>query len=257
MVLEEILKNKREELEVRKEKLSLRKLKNSLSDQLETRSFYKAIAAPGLSIIAEVKKASPTAGTINKACSAEELAQLYERGGAAAISVLTDEKFFAGSLEDLRAVKNKVSLPVLRKDFIIDEYQVYESKLYGADAILLIASILSFAKLNTFFQIAEELGLDVLVEVHSYEDIARAVEIGAKLIGINNRNLTDMTVDIKTTLKLLPLIPFDKVVISESGINTLTQIRILLTEGVDGVLIGEMLARSQNPDFLLRRLQKI
>jgi indole-3-glycerol phosphate synthase len=257
MVLEQILKNKQREVKVRKDKLPLTKLKGSLSSQLETRSFYKAIARPNLSIIAEVKKASPTAGIINKTCSVEKLAQLYEQGGAAAISVLTDEKFFAGSLKDLEAVKEKVSLPVLRKDFIIDEYQLYESKLFGADAVLLIASVLSFSKLNKFLQIAEELGLDVLVEVHDYEDLAKALESEAKLIGINNRNLTTMRVDIKTTLKLLPLIPFDKIVVSESGINSLSQIRMLLAEGIDGVLIGEMLARSQNPDFLLRKLQKV
>lgn len=208
-------------------------------------------------IIAEIKRRSPSR-QFNKVKDIIALAQEYEKNGASAISVLTDEKFFGGSLADLQLVKASVSIPVLRKDFIIDEYQIYQSRAYGADAVLLIAAILPEKKLMRLWRIATKLGMEVVVEVHN--EIELDVAVGflwyrpANIIGINNRDLSTLKVDLDTARRLLPLIPISLFKIVESGIHTRRQIREFLRRGADGFLIGDVLLKSRSPGKRLKEL---
>lgn len=240
MILSKIINEKRKEVEASRAKLSDEKLKELVSKIYLKSSFKRNISRPNhVNLIAELKKASPSRGIIRGEFNPTKIALTYQANGASALSVLTDERFFAGSLEILKEVKERVTLPILRKDFIIDEYQIYESLYYGADAILLIANILREEELKRFYETAKGLGMDVLVEVHNEEDLTKALNSGATIIGINNRDLNTFKVDISITQRLIRLIPENKVRVSESGIKTYENVMFLRSLGVNAVLIGE------------------
>ncbi|SJZ32122.1 indole-3-glycerol phosphate synthase TrpC [Selenihalanaerobacter shriftii] len=246
MFLKKIVANTREELNKRREIIGLAELKGRLRPHNDIIDFKEALVAPEVGLIAEIKQASPSKGLIKEAFNPIEIATVYSQQGAAAISVLTDEKFFQGSLDYLQAVRKVTELPLLRKDFIIDPYQVYEAQVFGADAILLIVNILTENKLRELLDLAKRLGLASLVEVHTAKELETATRVGAEIIGINNRNLKNFTTDIKQTLKLKELVPQDRILISESGISNREDIERLITAGIDGVLVGESLMRSDN-----------
>ncbi len=209
----------------------------------------------GVNIIAEFKRRSPSKGVIRADADLKTIVQAYEAGGAVAISVLTEEDYFSGSLDDLRAVKKLVDLPVLRKDFVFDEYQVYESAAAGADAVLLIVAALDDEVLERLRRLIEdELGMDALIEVHTHEEMQRATACGANLIGANNRNLHTFEVSLDTSLSLAANAPPGTVLISESGLNNSTDLARLHDAGYRGFLIGESLMRSENPEAALREL---
>ena len=215
----------------------------------------QALLRDGLNIIAEFKRRSPSKGVIRADADLTRIVSSYEAGGAAAISVLTEEDYFAGSLDDLRAVKRFVDVPVLRKDFIVDEYQVYESAAAGADAVLLIVAALDDDKLRTLRSLIEDdLGLDALIEVHTQEEMQRAIVCGANLIGVNNRNLHTFEVSLETSVSLAAEAPASTVLISESGLKNSTDLARLRKAGYRGFLIGESLMRSENPEAALRDL---
>jgi indole-3-glycerol phosphate synthase len=226
------------------------------SDQATpTRGFFRALADfPGMAVIAEAKKASPSKGVICADFDPVVIARSYETGGAQALSVLTDVDFFQGSLDYIPAVRAAVGLPVLRKDFIIHECQVNQARAYGADAILLIVAILDQHQLRDYRELAEGLGMDSLVEVHDEWEAERALESGAGLIGVNNRDLRDFTLDLNTTLKVKKEIPAEVPVVSESGIKTNEDIRLLAAHGVKAVLVGETLMRAEDRGVALREL---
>jgi len=219
------------------------------------RSLSAALRRPGrANIIAEIKHRSPSKGIIREEFHPPSLAESYARSGASALSVLCEEDFFGGSLEHLQAIRQCVELPLLRKDFIFDDYQVYESLVAGADALLLIVAILEDELLARLIGLANELGLDALVEVHSADEMTRAVRAGAAIIGINNRDLTTFEVDLNTSIQLAPHAPKDAILVSESGINTGSDIRTLRSAGFSACLVGEHLMRAEDPGEALRRL---
>ncbi|KJS80557.1 MAG: indole-3-glycerol phosphate synthase [Peptococcaceae bacterium BICA1-8] len=246
MILEQIITQKKKEVADNKIKIPLKYLEREIVSR-EEKKFSKALLEPGMSLIAEVKKASPSKGVLKEDFDPVELAVSYERSGARAISVLTDNRFFQGSLEDLVKVKKGVKLSVLRKDFIIDPYQIYEACKAQADAVLLIAKILTEKELNDFLKIAEELKLDALVESHTREELEKALRCGAQIIGINNRDLTTFQTDIATTLKLAKFVPRDALLVSESGISSFQDVEKLAQVGVDAILVGEALVTSTEP----------
>jgi indole-3-glycerol phosphate synthase len=209
----------------------------------------------GVKIIAEFKRRSPSAGTIRSDLSATDVATCYERGGACAISVLTDEQYFGGSILDLRTIRESTALPLLRKDFIVDEIQIYEAAAVGADAVLLIAAALdddALAKLRTIAE--DELGLDAVVEVHTSGELRRAVNTGARLIGVNNRDLRTFQTSLETSERLIAEAPRDRIMISESGLKGADDLRYLQTLGFRGFLIGEALMRATDPEQAVRDL---
>ena len=223
---------------------------------LPVRGFIQALTrASEIAVIAEVKKASPSKGIICQDFDPIKIATSYEEGGAEAISVLTDERFFQGSLEYIPMVRQTAKLPVIRKDFIIDELQIDQSSRYGADAILLIAAILVQEQLRDYLQMAAELGIDVLVEVHNEKELEKSLAAGSRIIGINNRDLRDFTVDLATTLRLRQEIPDAIPVVSESGIRNRDDIRTLQNRGITAVLIGESLMRSDDRAEALRKFK--
>ncbi len=242
--LAEILHEKRKEVQrLRRGGLST----NKFDELLSLRDLKGAISVPGrISLIAEVKFASPSAGLIRKKTDPILIAQIYEEAGAAAISFLTDKHFFGGDIGHLPRMKKEISLPILRKDFIIDELQVRESLLCGADAILLIARVLSRQQLRELLLLSQELGLAPLTEVHDRNDLEKAIECGAEIIGINNRNLDTFEVNLNTTLELAPLVPEKCMIVSESGIGDRADIRLLRGSGIQAVLVGTSLMKSNN-----------
>lgn len=246
-ILDTIVARKRIEIESTKSERPRRLLESSLESAPAVRDFTAALRAPGLRVIAEVKKASPSAGVIRADFDPVRIAQTYERHGASCLSVLTDEHFFQGHLDYLKAIRREVSIPVLRKEFILDEYQLVEARVAGADAVLLIAEILPGDELKTLLRQATSLGLHVLVELHDSEQLNRVVDAGAELIGINNRDLRTFKTSLEHTLDLLPAVPKNSVVVSESGIKTNADMRRLESAGVKAVLVGESLMRS--PDI--------
>ncbi len=254
MILEKIVRDKKIELEKQKENLPLYILEKQIFDLPPTRNFKGSVKEKRLGLIAEIKKTSPSAGIIRKDFNPVELAKTYERHGASAISVLTEEKYFDGDLNYLKAVKESTYIPVLRKDFIFDEYQIYESRVIGADAILLIVSILDDVVLTKLLNLAKKLGLDALVETHTEEEIKRALKNGAEIIGINNRNLDTFEVDITKSINLSYLIPSDKIVVSESGVRNREDMIKLENSGIDAALVGETLMRSKNVGEKVREL---
>ena len=255
MILDEIIINKKEELKITKKTINLKKLEVIVKKVHDAINFDAALKKdPGSKnrIIAEVKKASPSKGVIREKFFPVEIAREYEASGAVAVSVLTDEKFFMGKLEYLTEIKKNVSIPVLRKDFLFDPYQIYESKACGADALLLIAAVLEKEQLRDLLQIVTELGLCALVEVHTKEELRMALDAGSSIIGINNRDLQTFKTDIKTTVDLINDIPEGTTVVSESGIETIDDISRLRDVGVDAFLIGESLMREENPGEKLK-----
>jgi indole-3-glycerol phosphate synthase len=244
MILDRIVAVKREEVASLKEVRPLPQLQEAIEGLPPTRDFRRAINGKPCTIIAEVKRSSPSKGRIREDFDAVKIAAIYQAYGAQAISVLTDEQFFEGKGEYLAEIKKTVALPLLRKDFVIDAYQLYETRALGADAVLLIAAILEQEQLQEYIQLAVHLGLTPLVEVHTDTELAKALAVGAAVIGINNRNLQTFTTDLATTLALAPLIPSGKIVVTESGINTRGDIERLLAAGVHCFLIGEALMRA-------------
>lgn len=217
--------------------------------------FEEALGRRGLSIISEVKKASPSKGVIAEDFPYLEIATEYEAAGADAISCLTEPDRFKGSDEYLKGIVKKVSIPVLRKDFTVDPYMIYQAKLMGASAVLLIAAILSDEELRTYFDIADRLGLSCLFEAHDAEEVKRCLDAGARIVGVNNRNLKDFTVDISNSIRLRDMVPKDIIFVSESGIMTPADVTALYENGTDAVLIGEMLMRSSDKTGLIRELK--
>ncbi len=252
-LLEDIVASTREDLERRKAAVPAGKLPRA--PEHERPSLRAALARPGLSIIAEHKRRSPSAGAIREASSVAEIARAYEAGGAAAMSVLTEERNFGGSLEDLREAAAACGLPLLRKDFIVDSYQLHEASSAGASAVLLIVAALPAATLAELHRTARELSLDILVEVHDAGELDVAFAIGAELIGVNNRDLRDFSVDPRRTYALLPLMAPGTIVVSESGIGTAADLAALAAAGADGALIGERLMRTADPAQALRELR--
>jgi indole-3-glycerol phosphate synthase len=249
MILDEILAHKRLEVEAAKSSTHLADLKARIAAQTPVRGFsgtLRARAAAGIAVIAEVKKGSPSKGIICTDFDPVAIARAYQAGGAACLSVLTDKRFFFGHLGVLEKVRAAVALPLLRKDFIIDPYQLYEARACGADAVLLIVSALSEDQLKDLTLEAETLQLEVLTEIHDEMELEVALNLGARLIGINNRNLKTFQTDLAVTEKLLPLIPADCFVVSESGINCRTDIDRLLRAGAKGFLVGESLMREKD-----------
>jgi indole-3-glycerol phosphate synthase len=253
-VLDRIVDATRQDLDRRREEVPQADLERALSARGEDRPFSEAVSRPGLSLIAEYKRRSPSAGPLRPDAGVTEVVEAFERGGAAAISVLTEPHHFGGSLADLREARGASGLPILRKDFVIDPYQVYESAAIGADAILLIVAALEPGELASLHAEARSLDLDVLVEVHDESELETALEIDAALIGINNRDLTDFSVDVDRTLALLSDVPAGKAVVSESGLNSRDQLDELERVGVDAVLIGESLLRAEDVEAACRTL---
>jgi len=217
--------------------------------------FEKALKREGLSIISEVKKASPSKGVIAEDFPYLEIAKVYEESGADAISCLTEPDRFKGSDEYLKAITKEVKLPVLRKDFTIDPYMIYQAKVMGASAVLLIAAILSDQEMRYFYNIADDLGLSCLFEAHDAQEVERCLGAGARIVGVNNRNLKDFTVDINNSIRLRDMVPSDIIFVSESGIMTPEDVKALYENGTDAVLIGEMLMRSSDKKGLIRELK--
>jgi len=256
MILDEIVAKKRGRVEALKETHSLSDLQKTASSAPPPRDFFRALKDGGTpAVIAEIKKASPSAGVISSELDVGALVSSYEKGGAAAISVITEEDFFDGKLEYLREASDKSHLPVLCKDFIIDPVQVFAARNAGADALLLIASVLEQDSLVNLLKTARSLGMECLVEVHNEEELIRVLATDARIIGINNRNLQTFEVDLKTTLGLRPLIPTGRIVVSESGINKRVDIETLAAAGVDAVLVGTSLMRSTDPEQKLKELR--
>ena len=255
--LDKIIEQTASAVEIDKQKIPLQELKSYLSDLNETKGFFKSIKArhdDGLvSVIAEIKRASPSQGLIRENFNPKDIAQSYQASQATCLSVLTDAPFFQGCLEDLSSVREVVDLPLLRKDFIVDEYQIYQSRFYGADCILLIASVLSDIQLKEFKEIAQELNLDVLVEVHDRPEMDRAKDLGFSLIGINNRDLKTFKVNLETTINLSEDLK-DKIIVSESGIKTKEDVNKILSSGTKTFLVGESFMRASNPGEELKKL---
>lgn len=254
MILDEICDHKRAEVAARRKAVPREALEERLQTAKPPRDFRRALREPGMSLIAEVKKASPTKGTFLEDVDPIDIASAYEQGGARAISVLTDQKYFKGSLDDLTSVRRHVGLPCLRKEFIVDEYQVYEARAAEADAILLIARVLSDEQLKDYHAVAKSLGMACLVETHDASDIERSLKAGANIIGINNRDLTTFEVDFNTTLTLKKLVPGGHVLVSESGIRTRDHVKMLEDGGIDAILVGETLVTSGNIVQTIREL---
>jgi indole-3-glycerol phosphate synthase len=257
-VLDRIVDDAREEVKRRRKEVPLSELealaRQRRRDPQASRPFSEALSRPGISLIAEHKRRSPSAGTIRDGSSVVEVVQAYERGGATALSVLTEPFHFAGTLDDLREARAATTLPVLRKDFMVDPYQLYEAAAAGADAILLIVAALEQDQLAMLLHEAGALDLDALVEVHDEKELETALEVEADVLGINNRDLNDFSVDIERTYDLLSDVPAGKTVVSESGFSTRDQLDELERVGVDAVLIGETLMRAPDIEAAVRGL---
>jgi indole-3-glycerol phosphate synthase len=254
-ILKKIVAAKKEEVATAKQLVPEAHLRQSVRPRSDRRPFYETLAQPGpagANIIAEVKKASPSKGLIRPDLDPASYAASYEHGGAAAISVLTDTEFFQGSIEDLMTARQATSLPVLRKDFIVSSYQIYQARQMGADAVLLITRILTPQQLHDYLSLSQELELDALVEIHTDTDLAAATKAGAQLLGINNRNLQTFQTDLQTSVRLASQLGPRQVAVAESGIKDRSDIEILLDAGVWNFLIGESLVRAEKPDALLK-----
>jgi len=253
-MIEELVEAARAGAERRRATTPLEELERRLPARPEQRPFREALTRPGLSVIAEFKRRSPSAGEIRDGATPAEIARAYEEGGAAALSVLTDGPHFGGSLEDLAAAREACVLPVLQKDFVVESYQLYEAAVAGADAVLLIVAALERDRLRQLYEEARQLDLDVVVEVHNDAELGSALTVDADVLGINNRNLEDFTVDVQTTFELITDVPAGKTVVSESGISDRGTLEELERVGVDAVLIGEALMRSTDPAAKVREL---
>ena len=255
MILDTIIAHKRKELAIEQARVPLKDLEAKVRNLSPTRDFQEAITGSGsVKLIAEVKKKSPSKGIIREDFHPVSIAGTYVENGAAAISILTDRHFFAGELDYLRAIRDAVDVPLLRKDFTIDPYHIYQARVAGADAILLIVAVLTASELRTFMGIAAALSLSCLVEVHTREELAVALDVDAQIIGINNRDLRTFHTDIATTFELREAIPADRVVVSESGIYSREDVMKLQEAGIHAMLVGESLMRSPDIGEQVRRL---
>lgn len=258
-ILETITQRTWERIGVEKKQIPLsrmRELAEEKTKQGKGADFEAALKKPGLSFICEVKKASPSKGVIASEFPYLDIARAYEAGGAAAVSCLTEPYWFRGKDSYLEEISREVDIPVLRKDFTCDEYMIYQAKVLGAAAVLLICSVLDDGQLKAYRELADEMHLSVLAEAHGPEEIERAAAAGARIIGVNNRNLKDFTVDIGNSAKLRSLVGKDKIFVSESGIRGAEDLKTLCENGTDAVLIGEMLMRSRNPEAALLALRR-
>ncbi len=252
--LARIIEHKKEETKEAEKRVPEKELRDLAEKRKDRRPFLENLKRPGINIIAEIKRASPSKGPIRIDLDPAGLARAYEKGGAAALSVLTDGAFFKGSFEDLRAAREATSLPALRKDFIISEYQIYEAAAIGADAVLLIARCLSETRLKDLTSLAKHLDLDVLVEIHSEKDAESAIMSGAELVGINNRNLQTFETDLNIAMRLSSMLRPDQIPVAASGIRNREDIEKNLEFGIRDFLIGESLVRSDDPESFLRGL---
>ena len=263
MILDELADLTRNRIEKQKLEYSFEEVKRDALAACEADlyknsfPFEKALSGNGLSIISEVKKASPSKGVIAEDFPYLEIAKTYEESGADAISCLTEPDRFRGSDKYLKDIVKEVSIPVLRKDFTIDPYMIYHAKVMGASAVLLIAAILTDDELKEYYEIADSLGLSCLFEAHDAEEVRRCLDSGARIVGVNNRNLKDFTVDINNSVRLRNLVPNDIIFVSESGINSPEDVRVLKENGTNAVLIGEMLMRSNDKKDLISRMKMI
>ena len=263
MILDELAALTRARIEKQKQEYSLADIQRDAelmaAREMEVQEFdypfEEALSKKGLSIISEVKKASPSKGVIAEEFPFLEIAKEYEASGADAISCLTEPDRFKGMDEYLKQIAEEVMIPVLRKDFTIDPYMIYQAKLFGASAVLLIAAILSDEELRTYFELADTLGLSCLFEAHDEEEVKRCLAAGARILGVNNRNLKDFTVDINNSIRLRSLVPEDVIFVSESGIMVPEDVSRLRENGTDAVLIGEMLMRSSDKGALIREMK--
>jgi len=253
-MLDRIMAQKKEEIERRKRALPLTYLNERISQQKAPLDLALALKGDHIGLIAEVKRASPSRGMLHPNLNPVQLAQTYVEGGANAISVLTEANYFKGSIDDLAAIRQEVTLPLLRKDFILDPYQVHESRAYGADALLLIAAILSQEQLEELLSLSHSLGLRCLVEVHNENEVEIALLSGAEIVGINNRDLSTFAVDINTTRRLRPLIPQQRIVVAESGIRSRSDVEKLEEWGIDAMLVGEALVTAHDVIAKIREL---
>jgi len=255
MILDEIIENKKAEIESSKRASPLEVLQEKLKDALPARNFFDAIKPNGqLKIISEIKHASPSKGIFREDFDPIEIARSYSKAGASAISVLTDEKYFKGKLSYLKSIRENVDTPLLRKDFIVDPYQVYEARIYGADALLLIVAALDQASLTGLLELTHSLRMNAIVEVHDAEELERALDAGARIIGINNRDLRTFNVDLNVSVNLSRKIPEGKIVIAESGIGSIEDIDNLRAQGVHVFLIGETFMKAPDPGEKLKEL---
>ena len=263
MILDELASLTRARIEKQKKEVSMDDIRREAeliaAREMEVQEFdypfEEALSSPGLSIISEVKKASPSKGVIAEAFPYLEIAKEYEASGADAISCLTEPDRFKGSDEYLKAITKEVTIPVLRKDFTIAPYMIYQAKVFGASAILLIAAILSDEELKSFYEIADTLGMSCLFEAHDEEEVERCLTAGTRIVGVNNRNLKDFTVDINNSIRLRGLVPENIIFVSESGIMVPEDVKALRKNGTDAVLIGEMLMRSDSKSELIKSLK--
>ncbi len=255
-ILQELAQKAKERIEALKDEVTLQEVKSAAARMTSPLpSFLDALSGGELSFICEVKRASPSKGMISENFPYMEIAKTYEKAGAAAISCLTEPTKFLGRSEYLAEIAGEVNIPVLRKDFTVDEFMIYEAKILGASAVLLICSILSEEQLREYLEITHSLGMHALVEAHDEREVETAVRAGARIIGVNNRNLRDFTVDIGNSVRLRGLVPKDRIFVSESGIKTPEDTKVLRENGVDAVLIGETLMKSGNISGEIARLR--
>jgi indole-3-glycerol phosphate synthase len=251
-VLDSIIEGVREDLAARRKPLA--QLQEAMDTAAPVRDPLSTLLSNDLSVIAEVKRSSPSKGALATIADPASLAEQYESAGASVISVLTEGRRFGGSLADLDAVRSRVNIPILRKDFMVDEYQFFEARAHGADVVLLIVAALSKSQLIDFHQLAEGLGMRSLVEVHTHDELERALDISPRIVGINSRNLKTLDVDARAFAELLPLIPTDMVRVAESGISTRAEVEFAQSNGANAILVGEALVKSSNPELAMREL---
>lgn len=250
-ILSEIIANKRFEVDLQKQSISLEQLQNSLETTVKQRSLKEALKSSSSGIIAEFKRRSPSKGWIHRKALAEDIVPGYANAGASAVSILTDEKFFGGNLKDIKDARPLIDIPILRKDFTVDEYQLYQAKIIGADAVLLIAAALKKEELHALAAKAHELGLEVLLEIHSVEEL-KYINANMDVIGINNRNLGTFFTDVENSFRLAEQLPSDAVLVSESGISDPATVKRLQKAGFKGFLIGENFMKTDNPELALK-----
>jgi len=251
-VLDSIIEGVREDLAKRRK--SLNQILEEMSQAAPVRDAHVALTGDEMKVIAEVKRSSPSKGSLSAITDPAALAESYQKAGASVISVLTEERRFKGSLSDLDAVRSRVDIPVLRKDFMVDEYQFYEARAHGADLVLLIVAALSKSQLKDFFDIANELKMAALIEVHTADELERALEISPRIIGVNSRNLKTLEVDPKAFADLIPQIPAELIRVAESGISTRSDVEFAQNSGAKAILVGEALVTSGDPDLAMRTL---
>lgn len=251
-VLDEIIVGVREDLAERR--VSLEQLHDAVASASPVRDALAALSGAGISIIAEVKRSSPSKGALADISDPAALAEIYQNSGASVVSVLTEKRRFGGSLDDLVAVRNAITIPVLRKDFMVDEYQFYEARAHGADMVLLIVAALSVSQLRDFAALTRELGMRSLVEVHTEDELARALEISPEIVGVNSRNLKTLEIHQEVFTSLIPQIPNHIIRVAESGISTRSDIEFAQKSGANAILVGEALVRGSDPALTMRAL---